>query len=63
MGRNTYCYVSGVIFGIVAALHLLRVINSWPAQIGSVSISISASVVGAVIAATLCIWAFRSAKK
>jgi uncharacterized membrane protein YeaQ/YmgE (transglycosylase-associated protein family) len=63
MGRSTYCYVSGVIFGLVAALHLLRFTKSWPVQIGSISIPELASVLGALVGASLCLWAFRVAKK
>ena len=40
--------------------HVVRAITAMPVQIGSSTIPMWVSWVGAVVAATLCVWAFRS---
>ena len=44
---------------IVAALHVLRLINGWPFQVGPWSLPVALSWVGVAAAAGLCLWAFR----
>ena len=34
MSCRTYLWFSGTIFGVVAALHVLRLVNGWPFQVG-----------------------------
>lgn len=61
-----YALVSGVIFSIVAALHLLRVIFGWELRVGSLDIGLWPSIVAVVILVPLAIraWAiFISLKK
>lgn len=61
-----YALVSGVLFSIVAALHLLRVIFGWELRVGSLDIGLSLSIVAIVILVPLAIraWAiFISLKK
>jgi hypothetical protein len=55
---NYYAAVTALIFVIVALVHVLRIINRWAVQIGPLSISMSASWVGFVVAALLAIWGF-----
>ena len=59
MSKN-YTNVSGVIFGFVSLAHVGRAITAMPVQIGSSTIPIWVSWVAAVVAAALCVWAFRS---
>ena len=59
MSCRTYLWFSGSIFGVVAALHALRLINGWPFQVGPWSLPVALSWVGSAAAAGLCLWAFR----
>lgn len=62
MGKQIYCLVSGVIFALVALLHLLRLLNSWAVQIGPFAIPTALSVLGLVFFALLSLWAFRNSR-
>ncbi|MBI2087045.1 MAG: hypothetical protein HYT69_02640 [Candidatus Zambryskibacteria bacterium] len=53
MNQKTYYSVTGVIFLIIAVLHLLRILNSWPAEIGIVAVPMWASWVAVVLAGYL----------
>jgi hypothetical protein len=57
---NKYILVSGVIFGLVAAAHIVRALGGVPVHLGTSEIPIWASWVAAVVAGALCVWAFRS---
>ena len=59
MSASVYLIVSGCIFGIVAILHLLRVINEWALVLGPWAAPMWASWVGIVIPLVLTITAFR----
>ena len=63
MSQKSYFVVSGTIFGLVAILHLLRSLYRWPAQVGSWAVPPAVSWVGLILAAALCIWAFRLARR
>jgi uncharacterized membrane protein YhaH (DUF805 family) len=58
--RNTYLLVSGIIFGIVAALQILRAVNQWPIQIDGTLIPVWISWIAGAVTTILCVWAFRS---
>jgi len=62
MGKQIYCLVSGVIFGLVSLLHLLRLLNAWAVQIGPFAIPATLSVSGLVFSALLSLWAFLSSR-
>ena len=55
---NYYAAVSALIFTVVAFGHLVRIIKRWAVQIGPLSVSMSVSWVGLVIASLLAIWGF-----
>jgi hypothetical protein len=55
---RSYLVVSGLLFGAVALLHLLRLIYGWPAGVGTVSMPLWVSTIGLVVAGALCVWAF-----
>lgn len=59
MSKN-YIVVSGLIFGVVALAQVLRAAMQLPVQVGGFEIPVWASWVAAVVAGTLCVWAFRS---
>ncbi|MBI4005391.1 MAG: hypothetical protein HY356_01875 [Gammaproteobacteria bacterium] len=58
MGTKAYLIITGVLFGIIAVLHLLRLIYQWPLQVGTVNIPIIVSCAGLLVTAVLCVWAF-----
>jgi len=58
--QENYRLVSGIVFGVVAILQLVRAISEWPVQIGSFAVPVSFSWVAFVVAGALCVWAFRS---
>jgi hypothetical protein len=60
---SRYVAVSGVIFGFVAFAQLLRALNQVPAQVGGVEIPVWASWVAAVVAGSMCTWAFASRRR
>jgi len=56
--QQAYFLVSGIIFGVVALLHGLRLVLRWQVRLRSQEIPMSFSVVGLIVAAGLCVWAF-----
>ena len=63
MNSRTYLVFSGTVFGIVAVLHLLRVVNGWAVVVGPWSVPMWVSWLGALVPAGLCVWAFRLASR
>ncbi len=63
MSTRAYLVISAAIFGIVAILHLLRVVNSWALVLGPWSAPIWVSWLGTLVPAGLCVWAVRSASR
>ncbi|HST07973.1 MAG TPA: hypothetical protein VLJ83_07355 [Gemmatimonadaceae bacterium] len=61
MNRN-YRITSGVVFALVALMHAWRFVLGVPVQIGAWSVPQWVSVVAAIVAAALSVWAFRSAR-
>lgn len=61
MNARVYLVVSGMIFGVVALLHLVRLVNHWAFRIGPWSLPLWMSWGGTLVAAALCLWAFRLA--
>ncbi len=59
MSGNAYLIISTVIFALVAALHLVRIVNHWSLQIGAVTVPFWGSWLGLVIGVALSVWAFR----
>ena len=58
-----YVAVSGVLFGVVAALQAVRALNQWPVHVGGFEVPVSASWIAMVVAGFLCVWAFWSLRK
>ncbi|MCI0427958.1 MAG: hypothetical protein L0Z46_08090 [Nitrospiraceae bacterium] len=63
MSQKTFLGVSGTIFGIIAVLHLLRIMYGWPAQIGSFVVPAWLSWLSLLIAGYLAITAFSLLRK
>ena len=63
MKTRPYLMISGSIFGIVAVLHVLRLINHWPFQLGPWPLPVWASWFALAVSASLSVWAFRLSTK
>jgi hypothetical protein len=63
MKGNSYPLVSGSVFGIIAALQAMRAVLQVPAQVGTQQVPIWISWLAVVVAGSLCIWAFRTARQ
>ena len=57
--RKKYLVISGVIFGLVSCLHLVRLAFGWPVEVGIWTVPFWVSWGGLVAAGALSIWAFR----
>jgi hypothetical protein len=58
MCLSAYLVVSGIIFALVAVLHLVRLVRKTPVQLGGWVVPMNISWGGLVAAAVLCAWAF-----
>ena len=56
-----YEAVSGLFFGLLAILQLVRLLFRWPVQVASVSVPLWVSALAVVASGTLALWAFRLA--
>jgi hypothetical protein len=56
--QQTFVLISGIIFGIVAVIHALRLALRWQVKINQREIPMWLSVDGLIVAAGLCFWAF-----
>ena len=63
MNVKTYLIVSGVLFGLITILQLLRLIFQTPIQVSTLNVAMWPSVLAIILALSLCIWAFRLARK
>jgi O-antigen/teichoic acid export membrane protein len=61
--KNLALRVAGTIFGLVAIAHLLRIFLCATLIFGSHSIPHWMSVIGAIVAACLCIWLWVASYK
>jgi hypothetical protein len=59
---RVYLLITGVIFGFVAVMHLLRVLNGWSFEIGPILLPIWMSWGGFIAAAALSAWAMYLAR-
>ena len=63
MSTKIYLAVTGIIFVLVALLHLLRLVYLWPAQVGAFSVPMWLSCAALLIASVLFVWAFLLLRK
>ncbi|HEY4714888.1 MAG TPA: hypothetical protein VIH31_00050 [Candidatus Paceibacterota bacterium] len=59
MSQKSLNLTAGIIFTLIAVLHLIRSILGWEAVIGGISISIGVSVIAFLVATFLAYSAFR----
>lgn len=55
--------IASVIFGIIALLHLARVITSFPVALGNYELPVWVSVAGVVIAIVLCLGLWKESNQ
>jgi len=56
---HMYLIISGLIFGVVSIIHLVRAVNEWTFVIGPMTLPVAVSWLGFLVTATLGVWAFR----
>lgn len=54
-----YVLVSGIFLALLTCVQVLRLILRWPVMVAGASVPLWASVIAALIAGSLAIWAFR----
>ncbi len=57
MARRLYLILSGTVFLLVAAVHLLRLVNHWAIVVGPRTIPFALSYIGLPVSAGYCAWA------
>jgi hypothetical protein len=62
MDQKQFSLVAGVVFAIVALLHLLRVALGWQVVIGEFSVPMWFSWIGIIVAPTLSYFGLRNAR-
>ena len=63
MRVNAYLNVTGILFGLITVVHVLRLTYGWPVTVGSWQVPIVLSWAGAAIAGGLCLWAIVLLRK
>lgn len=61
MEHKGYCVVSGVLFALVAVLHLLRIVYGFSIQVDDYAVPMLVSWIALIVPAGLAVWAFRVA--
>jgi hypothetical protein len=59
MDQKTFSVVAGVVFALVALLHLVRIYMNWPVVVGLWSVPMWVSWVGLVVAGGLAFFGLR----
>ena len=58
---RSYIQISGVVFGVIALAHVVRLLLDWPAQVAGWAVPTWISWIAMFAAGALCVWAFRVA--
>jgi hypothetical protein len=61
--RRSPLVVAGIIFSIVALMHLLRIIYHWQVLIAGYIIPTSVSIIAFILTIVLALWMFSAAAK
>lgn len=59
MTGKLYFILSGGLFGLIALVHLLRLVNQTPAQLGSWTVPFWLSWLALIVPGFLCVWGLR----
>jgi hypothetical protein len=60
---RAYYQVSGTLFALIALVHVLRVVQSWPIDVAGWVMPMWVSVAAALVTGALAIWAFRAGRQ
>jgi threonine/homoserine/homoserine lactone efflux protein len=63
MSQRTFLLVAGVVFGLVALAHVLRIVFGWSLTIQDFSVPMWASWIAIIVAGYLAYEGFRLARK
>lgn len=63
MNARTFFHTTGIIFLLIAVLHLLRLVFGWEAVLGGAVVPMWPSVIAVLIAAYLSYQSFRMEKR
>jgi len=63
MNKRIYFLISGLVFAIVALVHLLRILNQIPVVFGTWDIPMAGSVIGLIVAGILSYCGFALVNK
>jgi hypothetical protein len=55
-----YTLVSGLFLALLACVQLVRVVMQWPVRVAGFDVPVWGSVVAALVAGSLAVWAFRA---
>lgn len=59
MTGKLYFILSGGLFGLIALVHLLRLVDQTPAQLGSWTVPFWLSWLALIVPGFLCVWGLR----
>ncbi len=59
MRGQKFFLISATVFALIALLHVFRLVTNLSVQVGAVTVPIWMSLLGAIVAAGLSIWALR----
>lgn len=62
MNRKLPLVVAGIIFSLIALVHLIRLIYEWEITIGGAIVPMTVSCAGLAVSALLAIWMFVAAR-
>lgn len=62
MKQKTFNQLTGLIFLVVGLMHILRIVYGWSVTLGTLSVPVLGSVVGAVVALCLAYNAYKLSK-
>ncbi len=56
---QAYLQISGAVFGLIALLHIIRLLLNWPAQVAGWTVPLWISWIAILVSGALSVWAFR----
>jgi hypothetical protein len=56
---RSYVVVSGIVFDVLTALQLIRLLLGWPVIVNGFAVPLWVSGVAAIVAGSLAVWAMR----
>lgn len=60
---RSYLMISATVFGLIALLHIVRLLLHWPAQVGGWIVPLWVSWIAVLAPGALSVWAFRLARR